>query len=238
MVNWSRGEEQEDEVFSVRCHFSLTLVWRSESEAQTFSKRTNSNYSATFSLSERWFNIGLHPENWRKHLMFDEYFKLTFTNQQFTRYFSLEQYSSFSQSSSVIILSPSLSKFDFIRPVIAPFRSGDWNDSVEVSHYQDEHAVRQNDSLLLRSEDSFPSPSATNFWTLLLRSSGVAILCLCVISASYAAPWNDHRAEQKDEPNAGLEPSTFCYSGRCSKPVRLEGTSRISTVWSVWNTRP
>ncbi len=30
---------------------------------------------------------------------------------------------------------------------------------------------------------------------------------------------------EKDNPNAGLEPRTFCYPGRCPKPVRLEGTS-------------
>ncbi len=33
--------------------------------------------------------------------------------------------------------------------------------------------------------------------------------------------------EEKDNPNAGLEPRTFCYPGRCPKPVRLEGTSYL-----------
>ena len=33
--------------------------------------------------------------------------------------------------------------------------------------------------------------------------------------------------EEKDNPNAGLEPRSFCYPGRCPKPVRLEGTSYL-----------
>ena len=32
---------------------------------------------------------------------------------------------------------------------------------------------------------------------------------------------------EKDNPNAGLEPRTFCYPGRCPKPVRLEGISYL-----------
>ncbi len=34
---------------------------------------------------------------------------------------------------------------------------------------------------------------------------------------------------EKDDPNAGFEPRTFCYPGRCPKPVRLEGTSLSPT---------
>jgi hypothetical protein len=33
--------------------------------------------------------------------------------------------------------------------------------------------------------------------------------------------------EEKDNPNAGIEPRTFCYPGRCPKSIRLEGTSYL-----------